>query len=136
MMPAENLAEMKNEVEKGFQFLATLRHGGDVYAILKPIFDNLQAKVLEEDIQQRTLADAESVKLLVRNGAPTSEDHEFIVISVHKAMCAEKFICIVEKPSSVPGFAAPIRGEGLPRNKCTNLLTFIMLTVKTKMIQH
>ena len=112
MMPAKNLAEMKNEVEKGLQFLSTLRHGGELYAILKPALDNLKAKVLQDEIQQRTVDDVASVTLLVRNGVPTSEDHERMVISVHKAMCAEKFTCVVEKPSSVPGFAAPIRGNG------------------------
>lgn len=110
MMPSNNLAEMKDEVEKGFLFLATLRHGGDLYVMLQPVLDNLLARVMQEEIQQQTLVEAVPVKNLIRDGAPTSKDHELIVISVHKALCEEKFICIVEKPSSVPGFAAPIRG--------------------------
>lgn len=97
--------ETNSEIERGFQFLATLSRGGKVYSLLLPILSDLKVQSEREKLLQDASTGAKS-------SAPMEDEncHKSIVLLIHKAMCEEKFICIIEKASSVPGFAAPIRG--------------------------
>ena len=105
-MSTSEQAETSSEIERGFQFLATLSRGGKVYSLLLPILSDLKVQSEREKLQQDASTRSKST-------LPVEEEncHKSIVLLIHKAMCEEKFVCIVEKASSVPGFAAPIRGE-------------------------
>lgn len=106
-MSKSEQAVTDSEIERGFQFLATLSRGGKVYSLLLPILSDLKVQSEREKIQQDASTGATS-------STPMEEEncHKSMVLLIHKAMCEEKFICIIEKESSVPGFAAPIRGKG------------------------
>eukprot|EP00596_Hydrurales_sp_CCMP1899_P004346 CAMPEP_0119035086 /NCGR_PEP_ID=MMETSP1177-20130426/2057_1 /TAXON_ID=2985 /ORGANISM="Ochromonas sp, Strain CCMP1899" /LENGTH=236 /DNA_ID=CAMNT_0006992987 /DNA_START=134 /DNA_END=840 /DNA_ORIENTATION=+ len=104
-MSSDNLTDTKNEIKKGLQFLTTLNQNGPVYAMLRPVLDDLKLQ-----IEQSELAQASTAAVTLRtDGTPTRGDYDTIVASIHKAMCQESFICVVEKPSTVPGFAATVR---------------------------
>jgi hypothetical protein len=99
------------EVERAFQFLSTLRESGPVHSTLRPVLEKLRFQMEAEELQQRSTAVGVTVIGMSENGnGLTPKNNDTIVTAVHKAMCNEGFICIVEKPSSVPGFAAPVRG--------------------------
>jgi hypothetical protein len=106
-MSKSEQAVTDSEIERGFQFLATLCRGGKVFSLLLPILSDLKVQSEREKIQQDASAGATS-------SIPMEEEncHKSMVLLIHKAMCEEKFVCIIEKASSVPGFAAPIRGTG------------------------
>ena len=102
---------MKEEVDKCYQFLSTLRQGGTVHAALQPVFDNLRAQVLQQEEHQQALLGTSSALPSAQENGISSKDHQAVVIAAHKAMCQESFICIIEKASTVPGFAAALKGK-------------------------
>ena len=109
---------MKDEVERCYQFLSTLRQGGSVHATLQPVFDNLRAQVLQREEHQQALLGTSSALPSTQDNGISSKDHQAVVIAAHKAMCQESFICIIEKASTVPGFAAALKGTKiLKQNK-------------------
>ena len=101
---------MKDEVERCYQFLSTLRQGGTVHAALQPVFDNLRAQVLQQEEHQQALLGTSSALPSAQENGISPKDHQAVVIAAHKAMCQESFICIIEKASTVPGFAAALKG--------------------------
>lgn len=106
--------KLKEEIERGFQFLTTLDQNGEVYKAIFTLLSDLRNKAGKDDqpLMKSGVTDTGI------DGNPTRQDHETILIAIHKAMCEEKFICIYEKPSSVPGFSAPIKGTVLPEKCC------------------
>ena len=102
---------MKDEVERCYQFLSTLRQGGTVHAALQPVFDNLRAQVLQQEEHQQALLGTSSALPSAQENGISPKDHQAVVIAAHKAMCQESFICIIEKASTVPGFAAALKGN-------------------------
>lgn len=98
--------KVKEEIDRGFQFLTTLDQNGEVYRAIFPLLSDLRHQAVKHDqLQMKSgLTDP------CTDGNPTRQDHETILIAIHKAMCEEKFICVYEKPSSVPGFSAPVKG--------------------------
>ena len=78
-----------------------------MYNLLLPILSDLKVQSERDKIQQDASTGATS-------SIPMEDEncHKSMVLLIHKAMCEEKFVCINEKASSVPGFAAPIRGNG------------------------
>lgn len=105
--------KLKEDIDRGFQFLTTLDQNGEVY---KAIFPLLSAMRHQAEKDGRTETKSGSADTCT-TGNPTRQDHETIFIAIHKAICEEKFLCIYEKPSSVPGFSAPVKGIILLR-KC------------------
>lgn len=107
------------EIARGFQFLASLDQNGEVYKAMLPVLSGLRRGAEKED----STATKAGVVDSGTDGNPTRQDHETMLIAIHKAMCEEKFICIYEKPSAVPDFAAPVKGiihlsNMICRDKC------------------
>jgi hypothetical protein len=101
--------KLKEEIDRGFQFLTTLDQNGEVYKAVFPLLSDLKHQTGKDDRPQTK----SGVTDACTDGNPTRQDHETIFIAIHKAMCEEKFICIYEKSSSVPGFSAPVKGTVL-----------------------
>lgn len=97
------MAETAKEIEQGLAFLRACNPRGPVYAALRPVLDDLQ----------RAHASSSSTSSSAPAVTTALSAVEGIVVALHKAMVEEGFVCIVEKPSSVPGFAGTIR-ELLP----------------------
>lgn len=105
---SKNLTETRSEVERGFQFLVTLQKNGHLYKKLQPILQELESFIEKEEKNESS---ANTTDTVMTDNQSVQNTHESIVKATHKAMYEEGFICIVEKPSTVPGFAASLRGE-------------------------
>jgi hypothetical protein len=81
-MSSNNLTDTKNEIKKGLQFLTTLNQNGPVYAMLRPILDDLKLQIEQNESIQ---ASAESMNVST-DGAPTRGDYDAIVASIHKVI--------------------------------------------------
>ena len=109
-MPDEKLEQVKDEIQRGLLFLSTISETGTVHSALFPILDRLREQFQAGDRVQPVAPDTVPVENM-SSDILTTQDHETIIIAIHKAMCEEAFICIYEKPNSVPGFAAAVRGK-------------------------
>ena len=107
-MPTENSEQVKDEIQRGLLFLSTISQNGTVYSAIFPVLNKLQNQLETENRMQTAATDTAHAK---NDHHPCSQDYESIIIAIHKTMCEEKFICIYEKPNSVPGFAPAVRGK-------------------------
>ena len=83
IIPIEEFVAMKDEVEKCFQFLSTLRQGGEVYVTLLPVLDNLRAQVMQEEENQKVEFSTSSTDSSTVSNVLSSKDHEAVVIAAH-----------------------------------------------------
>ena len=99
-------AASKREIEQGFAFLRTLNSKGPLAQALKPLLDDLQKKIgsPKEGTSSSSTTTAGDASM-----GGSAQGVQGIVLMLHQAMVDEGFICIVEKPSSVPGFAGTVR---------------------------
>ena len=109
-MSDEKLEQVKDEIQRGLLFLSTISETGTVHSALFPILNRLREQYQAGDRGQ-TVAPGTVTAETMSSDVLTTQNYEMIIIAVHKAMCEEAFICIYEKPNSVPGFAAAVRGE-------------------------
>jgi hypothetical protein len=92
----------EKELELFLSFIKVLRPGGIVASTLRPIAEELQ-KTLSKSAIPTTLTS--SYKETDGSQVPA-----LLFVALHKFMLTYGFICVIESPSTVPGFAAPIRG--------------------------
>ena len=86
-------------------FVSSLDEKGAVYAALKPIVEKLRT---ESRSDVRKTSDLKKGDELSNEGA---KKPSLLFVALHKSMLAHGFICVIEAASTVPGFAAPIRGK-------------------------
>jgi hypothetical protein len=99
------MSETTKEIEQGLAFLRACNPRGPVYAALKPVLEDLQRTHAASSSSSSSSASASASS--ASSASPSAI--EGIVVALHKAMCDDGFVGIVEKPSSVPGFAGTIR---------------------------
>jgi hypothetical protein len=106
------MSDETEDLRRLVAFVSSLDERGAVYAALKPVVEKLR---MESRFEEKKTSDLKEGDVRSNEGA---KKPSLLFVALHKSMLAHGFICVIEAASTVPGFAAPIRGKP-PSNTIT-----------------